>query len=99
MSARWRSSASPLLILAVTHSNLGIALERQGRYIEALTCYEQALALNPDFAEAHLNRSHALLPGIRRRDSSARKKRAIGRMWSVSLPLPSAKGPLMHGRR
>ena len=46
---------------AELHYNLGSALQRQGLYAEALACYGRALALKPDYAEAHLNRSLALL--------------------------------------
>jgi tetratricopeptide (TPR) repeat protein len=46
---------------AETHNNLGLALEHQGRYGEALACYDRALTLRPDYAQAHFNRAHALL--------------------------------------
>jgi protein O-GlcNAc transferase len=33
----------------------GVALKLQGRFDEAVACYEQAIRLQPDFAEAHFN--------------------------------------------
>jgi tetratricopeptide (TPR) repeat protein len=42
------------------HDDLGIMLGRQGRVQEAIGQYEQALRLNPDFAEAHYNFGVAL---------------------------------------
>ena len=35
--------------------NLGIALEDEGRHHEAFTAYAQALAVDPNNAEAHFN--------------------------------------------
>ena len=46
---------------AETHHNLGIALQRQGQCADALACYERALALEPNYAEAHFSRAHGLL--------------------------------------
>ena len=39
----------------------GNALSRERRYDEALACFDQAIALRGDFAEAHSNRGTALL--------------------------------------
>jgi tetratricopeptide (TPR) repeat protein len=41
-------------------SNLGLALASQSRFDEALTRFEQALVLKPDYAEAHNNRGNVL---------------------------------------
>ncbi|MCH8253871.1 MAG: tetratricopeptide repeat protein [Gemmatimonadetes bacterium] len=35
--------------------NLGIALEDDGRFQEAFTAYAQAIAVDPNYAEAHFN--------------------------------------------
>ncbi len=35
--------------------NLGIALEDEGRFQEAFTAYAQAIAVDPNYAEAHFN--------------------------------------------
>src|SRR5450631_4550829 len=40
---------------AVAQVNMANALARSGRYAEAEACYDEALTLRPDFAEAHLN--------------------------------------------
>ena len=37
---------------AFPHLNLGRVYERQGKWSEAIDCYKQALALNPDYALA-----------------------------------------------
>jgi tetratricopeptide (TPR) repeat protein len=47
--------------------NLGVAVEDQGRGAEAIAAYEQALALDPLFADAHFNLARQLeLAGARR---------------------------------
>lgn len=35
--------------------NLGVAVEDQGRFAEAIAAYERALAIDPCFADAHYN--------------------------------------------
>ena len=48
-----------MLTVAPEHTtaayNLGIALEDEGRHQEAFTAYAQALAVDPNYAEAHFN--------------------------------------------
>src|SRR5205085_8750238 len=39
----------------------GVALQEEGQVAKALACYEEALHLKPDYAEAHWNRSLAWL--------------------------------------
>ena len=39
----------------------GNSIEQQGRYKEAMTCYEAAVSLAPTLARAHLNRGNMLL--------------------------------------
>jgi tetratricopeptide (TPR) repeat protein len=41
--------------MAVAHYNLGYALTQAHKHQQAIACYKQALALKPDFAEAHHN--------------------------------------------
>jgi pentatricopeptide repeat protein len=38
---------------------LGVALGRQGKLDEAIECFNEALRIKPDFAEALSNLSHA----------------------------------------
>jgi tetratricopeptide (TPR) repeat protein len=38
----------------------GVALHELGRYAEAVGSYDKAIAINPDYAEAKLNRNLAL---------------------------------------
>ena len=40
------------------HSNLGNALQEQGRLDEAVASCQQAIRLKPDYAEAHHNLGH-----------------------------------------
>ena len=46
---------------AEAHSNLGVALQDQGKLDEAVACYRRALELKPDYADAHTNRAIARL--------------------------------------
>lgn len=46
---------------AATHVNLGILLMRRGDYPASLTAYDGALAINPDLAEAYINRGACLI--------------------------------------
>ena len=41
--------------------NMGVALQDQGKLEEAIEAYNKALAIKPDYAEAHHNLSFALL--------------------------------------
>jgi serine/threonine-protein kinase len=45
---------------AVAHSNLGAALEDQGKAEDAIACYRRAIALDPRFVGAHHNLAFAL---------------------------------------
>jgi tetratricopeptide (TPR) repeat protein len=46
---------------ATAWNNLGNTLQAQGNLQEALACFDHALEISPDFADAHWNRSIALL--------------------------------------
>ncbi|WP_448272008.1 tetratricopeptide repeat protein [Nostoc sp. DSM 114160] len=46
--------------LVARHNNLGYTLEQQGKFEEAVTCYQKALELQPNFAEAEVNLGNAL---------------------------------------
>src|SRR5882762_2069602 len=58
-------------------SNLGLALGNQGRLDEALTRFEQALVLKPDYAEAHHNRGNVLTALNRHVEALASYDRAL----------------------
>ncbi len=47
-------------LTATEHLHAGIALSRSGRHDLALDCYRSAVALAPDYGEAHYNQGHAL---------------------------------------
>lgn len=40
---------------AIAHNHLAVVQRHQGKFNEALTSYQAALAINPDYATAHLN--------------------------------------------
>ncbi|MDZ7951218.1 glycosyltransferase [Nostoc sp. DedQUE09] len=46
--------------LVATYNNLGYTLEQQGKFDEAVTCYQKALELQPNCAEAEINLGNAL---------------------------------------
>lgn len=45
---------------ALSHNALGSALMEQGRYLESLDCFEQALSLDPSLELAKQNKQHVL---------------------------------------
>ncbi len=62
---------------AAAFSNLGMARQALGQFNEALLVYGQAIALKPDFAEAHVNRGNVLMRLNRLEDAVASFDRAI----------------------
>ena len=84
--------------LSEAHNNLGNALKQQGKFDEAAARYEQALALRPDFAEAHYNR--ASLKTFRADDRRSRRARGAGRRHpAVCLPARCCTSILRSARR
>ena len=61
----------------MTLTNLGLALERAGRVEEALSAYDEAIALKPDHAPAFNNRGLALLAAKRAAEALASFDRAL----------------------
>jgi tetratricopeptide (TPR) repeat protein len=62
---------------AKPHNNRGTILLQQGHLQEAIHEFEQALRLNPDFAEAHYNTGSALLRMDRIQDAISQFKQAL----------------------
>ena len=63
-----RPGGDPLQPGSVLHPR-GLTLSRQGRFSEALTCFDQALALQPGSLELQLDRANAL-QALGRRDEA-----------------------------
>jgi tetratricopeptide (TPR) repeat protein len=55
----------------------GICLAAQGRHVEAIACYDQAIAIAPDLPAAHANRGTALAALRRHGEALASYDRAI----------------------
>ncbi len=72
--------------LPLTLTNLGLALERTGRLKEALSAYDEAIALKPDHAPALNNRGLALLAAGRAGEALASFDKAL----AVSANYPDA---------
>ncbi|AFY72611.1 tetratricopeptide repeat protein [Synechococcus sp. PCC 7502] len=49
------------LIGAKDYSDLGIAYINQGKVIEAITCFQKSISIQPSYASAHCNLGNALL--------------------------------------
>jgi tetratricopeptide (TPR) repeat protein/2-polyprenyl-3-methyl-5-hydroxy-6-metoxy-1,4-benzoquinol methylase len=63
--------------LGIIANNLGDALEGQGKLDEAVIQYRRALALKPDFAEAHYNLGNALKQQGKLDEAMAQYQRAL----------------------
>ena len=77
---------SPALMMAITETNLGTALQEQHRYDDAIRHHERAIALVPDYAPAHNNLGAALRATGRLDDAIARYQTAL----SLHPEYPSA---------
>lgn len=66
-SRRWHRGAEP----AVASRARGTALQYLNRFEEAIPEYDRALALKPDYAEAHGNRGNALFQLNRQEEALA----------------------------
>jgi predicted O-linked N-acetylglucosamine transferase (SPINDLY family) len=83
------------------YSNLGTALQAQGRMAEALQCFDRALVIDPDHEEAWSNRLFAIafLPGF---DDEAQYR--ANRAWAARVedraaPLPPPANDRAPDRR
>jgi tetratricopeptide (TPR) repeat protein len=69
---------SPTLMRAITETNLGVALQGDGRLDEATEHYHRAIALSANYAPAYNNLATALRAKGLLRDAVATYERAIG---------------------
>jgi tetratricopeptide (TPR) repeat protein len=51
----WQSVVNAVPANPRGHNNLGFVLKSAGKFDEAISCYRQALRLNPNYADAHNN--------------------------------------------
>ncbi len=63
---------------AEAHNHSGAWFEQQGRLDEAVACYQQALALKPDYAEAHNNLGNVLKEQGKFEEALASYQQALG---------------------
>jgi tetratricopeptide (TPR) repeat protein len=61
----------------IAHNNLGPVLQSRGKIFEAISHYEQALRIKPDYADAHNNLALALLELGRVTEAIAHCERAL----------------------
>lgn len=59
METLWRDTIRKNPSAWMAHNNLGLWLDEQGRYAEAIEFYNRALKLRPDLAQHHYNRGKA----------------------------------------
>jgi tetratricopeptide (TPR) repeat protein len=63
--------------IALYWFNLGVVVEDQGRSAEAIACYEHALALDPQMADAHYNLARLYELTARRANNELLMRRAV----------------------
>ena len=73
----WRDNVAKNPKAWVAHNNLGVALRRDGRVLEAIDQYEQAVQIKPDYAEAYNNLGVALWQEGRVPEATSRYERAL----------------------
>ena len=61
----------------MAHYNLGIARDELGQPEQAISCYEQAIVIKPDYAEAHNNLGNALIEFGRSEDAITHFEQAL----------------------
>jgi tetratricopeptide (TPR) repeat protein len=55
----WQAALALRPLSPVVWNNLGSALEKQGKLVQAVAAYQKAISLNPDYAVAHINLANA----------------------------------------
>jgi protein O-mannosyl-transferase len=73
----WRDTLAKNPRCWLAHTNLGVELEKSGRFQEAMSHYRLALLSNPSFAEAHYDLGTVLMRAGTRRDAIAHLEQAV----------------------
>jgi tetratricopeptide (TPR) repeat protein len=73
----WSRTLACITNNEAAHYNLGNALLRKGRVEDAITQYELALEIKPNYADAHMNLGLALLQMARRDDAITQFEKAV----------------------
>jgi tetratricopeptide (TPR) repeat protein len=73
----WRDTIAKDPRSWLAHNNLGVALSRSGRLMEAVEQYAEALQYNPDYAEAHNNLANFLMQTGNVRDAMNHWEQAL----------------------
>ncbi len=94
-STGWNRRSDSIPTSPEALDNIGMTLARQGKWDEAMVWYERALAVRPDFPEAHRNRSYHLADSRGLRAGMAGARVAAGLPQS---PDPARTAPAMDGR-
>jgi protein O-GlcNAc transferase len=63
--------------LAEAHNDLGVIFGATGKFVEAIVCFDDAIANKPDYPEAHNNRGNALTRLGRADEAIASHKKAL----------------------
>lgn len=63
---------------AEAHCNLGVALDAQHKYVEAIVCYQKALSYKPDFINAMFNMGNTYMSLNKPEEARACYERVLG---------------------
>ncbi|CAN2535267.1 Photosystem+I+assembly+protein+Ycf3 [Methylocapsa aurea] len=105
---RWSEAAARLTIAvrlapaAAYWNNLAVVLQELGRHSEAIVCYESALTLQPDLADAHYNLGCLLHIRGRTDEAVARHHAAIAadsRHGGARIALCMAELPILYAEQ
>jgi len=73
----WRKALEVVPYNVRAYYNLGLAMQNQGRFGEAIKNYNQAIRLNPDYYRAYYNLGHLMQSGGRLKEAVGYYQRAI----------------------